>query len=817
MERYLCVHGHFYQPPRENPWLEAIEIQDSAYPYHDWNEKVTAECYAPNAASRIVDGEGRILDIVSNYARMSFNIGPTILSWLEGSSPEVYQAILEADRQSMKWRSGHGSAIAQAYNHIIMPLANVRDRRTQVVWGIKDFQHRFKRFPEGMWLPETAVDLQTLNILAEHKIKFTILAPRQASRVRKLGTARWKDVSGERIDPTRAYLCKLSSGKSIAIFFYDGPISRAVAFEKLLNRGEDFASRMVEGFSDARQWPQLLHIATDGETYGHHHTFGDMALAYALNHIETKGLARLTNYGEYLEKHPPTHEVQIIENSSWSCIHGIERWKGNCGCSSGGHPEWNQDWRRPLRNALDWLRDQVIPRYDKKAREYLKNPWTARDAYIEVILGRSMERIDAFLARHAVSGLTTQDKVTVLKLLEMQRHALMMYTSCGWFFDEISGIETVQVMQYAGRTLQLLRDVFGDDLEGVFKVRLAQAKSNLREQGNGAHIYDRFVKPAVLDLKRVGVHYAISSLFEEYADNTDIYAYTILREDNCKTEVGTTKLELGKICVTSQVLLETECLSYCVLYFGGHALNGGIRTFLGNNSYGSMNSEISAAFERGAFADIVRLMETHFGRHNYSLVDLFRDEQRRILTLLVKATLDDFAEAHRNIYENNRILMGFLKETGMPVPKAFLTAAGVVLNLELEKAFSGCELDVDRIQNILNDMKKWKVTVDPVGTELAVRRSLERIMEGLSDNPSDFALLSEVEKVLETIKLLPVTINYWQIQNVYYRMAKTTFREFLRRAKTADRDAQKWVEAFKYLGMLLFFNVSSVLPEDNEG
>lgn len=336
MERYLCIHAHFYQPPRENPWLEAIEVQDSAYPYHDWNERVTAECYAPNSASRILDEEGRIKDVVSNYARISFNFGPTLLSWLEEHSPGVYQAILEADQKSWDWRSGHGAAMAQCYNHLIMPLANSRDKKTQVLWGIKDFQHRFGRSPEGMWLPETAVDLESLNFLAESGIKFTILAPLQAKRFRKIGEDKWEEASGK-IDPARAYRCRLSSEREISIFFYDGPISRAVAFERLLEKGEDFASRLLSGFSESRDWPQLLHIATDGETYGHHHRFADMALAYALHYIESQKLSRFTNYGEYLEKVPPTHEVEIVESTSWSCSHGIERWRNNCGCNSGGH------------------------------------------------------------------------------------------------------------------------------------------------------------------------------------------------------------------------------------------------------------------------------------------------------------------------------------------------------------------------------------------------------------------------------------------------------------------------------------------------
>src|SRR5215472_9342071 len=337
---YVCIHGHFYQPPRENPWLEAVELQDSAYPYHDWNERVTAECYEPNSASRILD-ENRIREITNNYSSISFNFGPTLLSWLHAFSPRVYDAILDADKESQTRFSGHGSALSQCYNHLIMPLANDRDKRTQVVWGIRDFEHRFGRKPEGMWLPETAVDLATLEILAESGIRFTILAPRQARRTRKIGGRNWREVSEERIDPTMVYLLRLPSRRSISLFFYDGPISRGVAFERLLDNGEGFAKRLLGAFSEERAWPELVHIATDGETYGHHHRYGEMALTYALEFIQSKQLADITNYGEYLDRHPPTHDVEIFEKSSWSCIHGIERWRADCGCHA-GHAGWNQ-------------------------------------------------------------------------------------------------------------------------------------------------------------------------------------------------------------------------------------------------------------------------------------------------------------------------------------------------------------------------------------------------------------------------------------------------------------------------------------------
>ncbi len=503
MERLICVHGHFYQPPRENPWLEAVEIQDSAYPYHDWNERITAECYAPNAASRILDNENRIVEIVGNYGRMSFNFGPTLLSWMEMASPNTYQAVLEADRQSTETHAGHGNAIAQAYSHLIMPLANTRDKRTQVRWGIRDFEHRFNRLPEGMWLPETAADVETLDIMAERGIAFTILAPHQADRIARLNSDHWEDVGDGRIDPTRAYLCRLPSGRSITLFFYDGPISKAVAFEGLLNRGEDFVARLVTGFSELREWPQMLHIATDGETYGHHHKFADMALAYALRHIETQGIARLTNYGEYLEKYPAQYEVRIKENTSWSCAHGVERWRGGCGCNSGGHPGWNQEWRAPLRTAFDGLRDRLSGLFEEKSGQCLLDPWEARDAYIDVILDRwSDESVDAFLKGHALGEVAPTERSTILKLMEMERHLMLMYTSCGWFFDEISGIETVQVMRYAGRAIQLAYDLFGIDLEDDLKAGLTAAKSNLANALDGAHIYDGFVKPAMVGSTR---------------------------------------------------------------------------------------------------------------------------------------------------------------------------------------------------------------------------------------------------------------------------------------------------------------------------
>ncbi len=495
MERYICIHGHFYQPPRENPWLEVIERQESAYPYHDWNERITAECYLPNAASRILDGEGNISRIVSNYTRMSFNFGPTLLAWMETSDPYTYNLIIEADRESRKRYSGHGSAIAQAYNHMIMPLANQRDRQSQVIWGIHDFERRFGRRTEGMWLPETAVDLETLDIMAEQGIRFTILAPHQAKRSRRTGSSNWEEGG---IDTTRAYLVNLPSGRSINVFFYNGPIANAVSFQDVLKDGARFAEMIANAFI-VRKGPQLAHIATDGENYGHHHRFGDMALAFAFQHIEENGSARITNYGEYLEKYPPAHEAEVVEKTSWSCSHGIDRWWSDCGDTAGAgiHQDWNQKWRTPLRNAFDRLRDSLSPKYEEKARGLLKDPWAARDGYIDVILDRTEENIGRFFSKYAARELTQEEKTTALKLLEMQRHAMLMYTSCGWYFDELSRPEPVQVMQYAGRTMQLAKELFGDGEEEGFLEIMEQAQSNIPEQGNGRTIYENMVRPAM--------------------------------------------------------------------------------------------------------------------------------------------------------------------------------------------------------------------------------------------------------------------------------------------------------------------------------
>jgi len=807
-ERFICVHGHFYQPPRENPWLEAIEIQDSASPYHDWNERITAECYAANAASRILDGDQRVMDITSNYAKMSFNFGPTLLSWMELSAPEVYRAILDADRLSLEWRSGHGAAIAQVYNHMIMPLANTSDKRTQVLWGVRDFQSRFGRFPEGMWLAETAVDLETLDILAEQGIRYTILAPHQAARYRRIGEQEWIE---EAIDPTRAYLCRLDSGRSINLFFYDGPISQAVAFENLLSSGEALVGRLLGGFSEERDWPQLMHIATDGETYGHHQSFGDMALAAAFTQIELNNLARLTNYGEYLELCPPEHEAQINERTSWSCAHGVERWRSDCGCNSGGYPQWNQQWRTPLRAALDWLRDRLAKLYTQKGRQFFAAPWQARDAYIEVILHREMEQAEEFLASHAARKLAAEEKVTALKLLEMQRHAMLMYTSCGWFFDELSGLETVQVIDYASRALQLAAGIAEDGLEKGFLERLKAAKSNLPQNRDGAFIYQRFALPTRLDLLRVGAHYAFSSLYEEYEDHSDIYCYAVAREDYSKIATPEATMATGRIHVASEITEESECLTFCVVKLGSHDFKGGVAKNCDQQAFLAMKEEANGAFDKGLYSELISILDKHFGTHSYSLTNLFRDEQRRILNLIFDQNLEESIAGFQAMFERSRPLMEFVQETGVPVPPIFTMAAQPALTASLKSALTQEELDSEAVLRIIGQIKKWQVPTDAPELEYFLRRHGEALTRAFAGEPLELALMARVQKFMDLLSELPINLRLWQMQNDYYQLAKTTYREQLARSEGDDRGAIAWLAAFRNLGETLRFNLGAVL------
>ncbi len=797
--RFVCIHGHFYQPPRENPWLEAIENQPSAYPYHDWNERITAECYAPNANARILDGENRIVAIVNNYASMSFNFGPTLLSWLEEKEPDAYAAILAADAESRRRFSGHGSALAQPYNHTILPLSDDRDRKTQVAWGVRDFVRRFGRPPEGMWLPETAVDLPALEELAAAGIAFTILAPHQASHVRRIGEEDWREAAAASIDPTMPYAVLLPSGKRIAVFFYDGPISRAVAFERLLTTGERFAERLAGAFAPGDR-PQLVHIATDGETYGHHHRHGDMALAYALHTLDARRLATLTNYGEFLERHPPTHEARIVERTSWSCAHGVERWRSDCGCHSGRHPGGTQAWRAPLREALDGLRDALAPLWEERARRFLRDPWLARNDYVEVLLDRSTPRVHRFFEEHALRPLDGAEATEALELLEMQRHAQLMYTSCGWFFDDVGGIEARQVIQYAGRVLQLAGKHFGPGLEGPFLEALGRAKSNVPEVGDGRRIYEETVRPAAVSLAMVGAHYGVSSLFIDYEETARVYCYGIERRDHRIVASGRARLALGRARVRSLVTGEAEEVAFGVLHLGDHNLSGGAAPFPGVAEYEALVAEITAPFKRADLTETLRAVDRRFGSGVYTLRLLFRDEQQRVLGQILRAVLSAADAVYRELYEEHAPLMRFLSSRGISQPRGFRMAAELALNTSLKEALEAPSPDPARLASILEEARNVGVVLHEDGLGLSVSHTLERLAAGLRGEDTDPSRLEKLEAVVDLARQLPFEVDFWQVQNVYYRLLRSVLPGWRREAEAGIEDARTWTERFLALG-----------------
>ncbi|MCA1763938.1 MAG: DUF3536 domain-containing protein [Cryomorphaceae bacterium] len=785
MSKYICVHGHFYQPPRENAWLEKIEYQDSAAPYHDWNERITRECYGPNGVSRIMSDDGRIVDIVNNYSRMSFNFGPTLLSWMEQNSPKTYHRILEADQRSMKRFGGHGSAMAQVYNHIIMPLANRRDKETQVIWGLRDFEKRFGRKADGMWLAETAVDTETLEVLAEQGLKFTVLAPRQAKRYKRIIDGNWTDG----VDPKIPYLLKLPSGKTIHLFFYDGERSQAVAFKGLLKDGKEFANYLVDGF-DNRKENQLMHIATDGESYGHHHRNGDMALAYCIRYIEDNNLATVTNYAQYLEMNPPEHEVEIHDNSSWSCVHGVERWRSDCGCNSGGRPGWDQQWRAPLRNSLDWLRGNLEKIFEREISTFDVDPWEVRNAYIDVILERNSKTVNKFLRTH-FGSLSAERRTHVMRILEMQRQEMLMYTSCGWFFDEISGIETVQILQYACRAIQLAESETDASLEGEFLERLSKAPSNFSGFENGADVFQSYVLPSQLTLTQIGMHFAVASLYAENPDEIVVFNYGAKSSAFKRIVQGNQRLVLGRTHVNSKVTLSDKEFSFVVLYLGQHHLIGKAFSGIPLEEYNGFADRVIRAFQDSNLSEVLEQFKTYPEQRSFSFFDMFKDEQIKLLNGILEYGVELAASSYKKINDRNYNLLNVMRAKHLDPPKILVKNLEMVVNNDLAKLFSNgnSRIDIPELVRVVEEVEKWDFLLDSAQLDFTCSKKLDSMLADIGDfsNGNGEGAKQLVVNIHQALKLLARVGVYPELNDIQ----NTVFRQIMRLPNNVQGDTRK--------------------------
>lgn len=816
--KYLCIHGHYYQPPRENPWTEDIEIQPSASPFHDWNERINNECYKPNSIAKVIDDKGFIVDIVNNYEQMSFNFGPTLMSWFEKRDQDTYKRIIEANHNSVDKHNGHGNAIAQAYNHMILPLANRRDKITQIKWGKTDFKKRFGLDPESIWLPETACNEETLEVLVEEGIKFIILEPHQAQSVRALDSQEWHDVSAGYINPKQAYRCFLEkdSNKYIDIFFYDGPISKAVGFENVLSNAQSLMDKINAAVDSSNNDPQLISISTDGETYGHHKAFADRVLAYTLYVNAQANGFKVVNYGEYLALHPPKHEVKLKagdngEGTSWSCSHGVKRWKEHCGCRGYGPADWNQHWRSSLRHALDYLRDQLAKIYEEKASGFFYDPWQARDLYIEVILDRSHENTLAFLKKISKKELSKEESILCMKLLEMQRFAMLMYTSCAWFFTELSGIETVQVIQYAARAIELAEDVLDffkeeQKFESEFLRILSDAKSNIPAYQDGKYIYENFAKGESINLEKVAAHYAIMSSFDKLGEDFDITNFRVRFVNPRQESFGNHTLSTGRIIISSKTTLEEGDFGYIVLQFGAFDFRCSLKPYDQLASlFGDpllLGKELFEMLYESHIIELLRKIDQYLGEEYYSLQGLFQEERSKIISTLSKEALEKVGLMYEAAYEENKRVSEFYSSQKIPVPKEMKFISEFVINKKFynevlklnQSGFSTKK--IKSLMELVSLAKFSNVNLDTMEVSDFLSHALSERIRAIVEEP-DHRLILESLNILKIANKLNIELNIDDAQIVLFTFLKKLFSRGIKIEKPIMEDLNHLVKSLK--------------------
>ena len=736
----VVLHAHFYQPPRDNPWTEAVERETSAAPFHDWNERIETECYGANAHARIFGDGSRIVDIVNNYEFLSFNVGPTLFSWLASNAPDTCSRIVDADRRSLA-RTGHGNAIAQAYSHAILPLCNSRDRDTQVRWGIADFRHRFGRAPEAMWLPETACNTATADALARHDMRYLILSPHQAERIRPDGGA-WVDVSAGTIDPRRPYRLALPEGRSIVCFFYDGAVAHAMSFEAVLDTSRGLAERLRAVADVDRGASQLVHVATDGETYGHHRRFADRSLAYFLGHEAAAHGLSLTNYAAYLDGVSVQDEVELKEGAdgmgtAWSCAHGLGRWTTDCGCNSGMRPGWRQPWRTPLRLALDRLRDHAAEVFEEIAGDGLRDVWEARDDYIEVILTPRDDVRDAFLTRHARRMFGTKERERIFSMLEAHRMTQLMYASCGWFFDDLAGLETTQILKYAGMAMQLLESAGGRSHLPSFLEVLATAQSNDPAEGNGADVFQRHVAPWEVTPQRRVARSASRLLFGDAPVVERDDAFEVKTLDREVLAHGSHRMVVGRARVVRLRTEQATEITYGAAALPERDMHCGVLLSKDANAYAGLLDEAREIFRQPTTPEIIRLIDRHLGPEFFSVRELSDAGRAEFIENMVTDLVDRLGASYGFLYDEHRRTIEAFERAGVSVPRELRIIAEYTLARRLDAAV----LDADDCAD--PSLLRSAVDVSREARELGMKLAAPRSAARLAD------LLEEAAKRLE--------------------------------------------------------------------
>jgi len=781
------IHGHFYQPPREDPWIDSIEPQPSAYPFRDWNVRITSECYAPNCFSRVLDKRGRIRDIINNYQYLSFNFGPTLLSWMEREDKEVYDLIIEADKRSIDEHHGHGNAIAQIYNHVIMPLQNYEDKKTQIIWGLKDFEHRYGRKSEGIWLSETAIDYETIDLLIDHGLKFVVLSPEQASEFRKIGDKHWSKVSDSPISTKHPYKIIREHGE-LGVFYFDKRLSTSVSFEHLLHNSDDFALRIKQSMTSKND---VVIIASDGEIFGHHEPFGDMCLAalikeYCINQKQIE----LLNFGEYLELYPAEYETKISLGddglgSSWSCFHGVGRWYKDCGCHTGGEGNWTQNWRGPLRKSFDIVKESLDNVFITNVSKYLDDPWSLRNRYIEYILEGYGEAKYSFIRENVNKDISDEECSMLLTLLESQKYGMFMYTSCAWFFSDVSGIETVQNIKYAYKAVSLIEN-FDGDLKNKFENTLQKAKSNLPENGEGKWILDNWVYPHIQDFPHIANNFvALSILAEDFDEDSFRIFKTFGYENfNYKKIENTNNFFEGNIEVFEKNGYRSKVYNFLFNERIDDVYQVLIIPAEAKDAFENIKNEVMNSSDFDQFLNK--------GLHFFTDNDLVKEVREFIIDKKYRYKTKQLVDYGISLFNENKSLLSNYRKMNVKLPdiyKYFLsfTAQSIFYNLSLSlDSFPDKEILIELIQ-IFDFLKYFHIKVDLQVLKDKLSTILYNNIRSVGDD-IDSKVLQQAVILIEFCNKVDCILEKSRSENVVFRLLKDNIDGLIEKIDILEED-----------------------------